>query len=359
MVDRVSTETSQFDSQPTLAILIVNYNSWADVSRLVASLAGSAEVADGRCEVVVIDNASDAPIPVELACPPNGVRTVTRSENGGFAVGVNAGWRTSRARWVLLLNPDVVAGNDLPGRILERIPRLESRPAGPPAVVGFALRNADGSRQPSVGTEPTFWRCLREAFIPRSRRKYQADRRAKPGSVPWVTGAFALVDTALLRVLGGMDEDFFLYYEEVALCRSASDVGRGVEYDPTVEVVHLRPLQSREVSPRLRVITRHSKLLFFRKHRPRWEFLALSWVVSVESAIRSLWSWARRHPEHYRAWVTIRRLARAMRRGVEIRGRDVLALAEGHSRPGHPTTITSPHSPLRIAATASTTRVRV
>ena len=72
----------------------------------------------------------------------------------------------------------------------------------------------------------------------------------------------------MLDELGGMDEDFFLYYEEVALCRSARRRGWRVEYDPTVEVVHLRPLQNRPVSPKMRVITRHSKLLYFRKHLP-------------------------------------------------------------------------------------------
>ena len=328
MVPSVASKTSQLDTRPALAIVIVNYNAWLDVARLVDALANAAEVHDGRCEVVVVDNASQGPIPPDFERPRTHVQLVARADNGGFAVGVNAGSRATRARWVLLLNPDVVAGPELPGRILERIQELESRPEGAPGVVGFALRNANGSRQPSVGADPSLLRCVREAFIPRSRRKYQPDRKTKPGAVPWVTGAFALIDSALLRETGGMDEDFFLYYEEVALCRTARKLGRRVEYDPRVEVVHLRPLQDRTVSPKLRVITRHSKLLYFRKHLPRWEFLGLSWVVSGESLIRGLACRLAGKREHTRAWATIAAIASAMRRGFEIRGTEVLAMAE-------------------------------
>jgi GT2 family glycosyltransferase len=307
-----------------LTIVIVNYKSWPDVARLVSAMAEAPEVADGRCEVVIVDNASAEPVPLELAEPRPGVRLVLRDENGGFAAGVNAGWRVSRSRWLLLVNPDVVAGADLPGRVLDRVGRLERRGDGAPGVVGFGLRNADGSRQPSVGAEPSLWRSVREPFIPRSRRKYQAAWRTRPGPVPWVTGACALVDGELLRNLGGMDEDFFLYYEEVALCRSARDAGRAVEYDPSVEVVHLRPLQNRPLTSRMRVITRHSKLLYFRKHLPPWQFKGLSWIVRAEAMIRGRLA---RRDEAARAWRAIGGLARAMSRGESIRGREILAWA--------------------------------
>ncbi|MBX6313099.1 MAG: glycosyltransferase family 2 protein [Isosphaeraceae bacterium] len=317
---------------PKLAVVIVNYNGWPDVVGLVAGLAEAPEVQDGRCEVLVVDNASDGPVPPEFAQGWPGVRLLCRPDNGGFAAGVNAGWRATTAPWLLLLNPDVVAGPDFLSRVLARLERLEHRPEGPPAVVGFGLRNADGTRQASVGAEPSLWRSLREPFIPRSRRKYQPGWRTRPGPVPWVTGACALVDGRLLEALGGMDEDFFLYYEEVALCRSAWDQGRRVEYDPSVEVIHLRPLQSRAIAPKLRVITRHSKLLYFRKHLPAWQFEGMTWLVALEARLRSLVARLRGRSEERSAWQTVGRLARAMRRGDPIRGRAVLAWAEAAVR---------------------------
>jgi GT2 family glycosyltransferase len=313
---------------PAVTAVIVNYNAWPDVAALVEALVVSPEVAHGICEVVIVDNASDGPVPQALREPRPGVRLIARRENGGFAVGVNAGWRAARGRWLLLLNPDVVAGEGLLTRVVERVRRYESDDAGAPGVVGFGLRNPDGSRQPSVGTFPNLLRTVWGQLIPRSRRKYQAVWRTRPGPVAWVTGACALVNAGMLAALGGLDEEFFLYYEEVALCRAARRRGWRVEYDPTVEVVHLRPLQNRPVTPRMRVITRHSKLLYYRKHLPRWQFLGLCGVVAAEARVRGALALARRRTEEARAWRTVLAVERSLRRGAALGGRDVLALAD-------------------------------
>lgn len=313
---------------PLVSVVIVNYNAWPDVLALVAALASSAEVEAGLCEVVVVDNASDGPAPDELLAPTIGVRLVFRDENGGFAVGVNAGWRRAKGRWLLLINPDVVADEGLLGRIVERVRRYEDDPQGAPGIVGFGLRNPDGTRQPSVGTFPNLGRTVWEQLIPRSRRKYQAVWRTRPGPVSWVTGACVIINGALLEFPGGLDEDFFLYYEEVALCRSARRQGWRVEYDPSVEVVHLRPLQNRPVTPRMRVITRHSKLLYFRKHLPRWQFLGLCVVVAAESRVLGALARACGRIEEARGWRTVARIEQTLRSGVELVGRDVLTLAD-------------------------------
>lgn len=318
------TPTPGATGPPLLTAVVVNYNAWPDVCRLVAALAAAPEVAGGVCEVVVVDNASAGPVPPEFRPPPAGVRLIARDENGGFAVGVNAGWRASRSPWLLLLNPDVVAGDGLLAAVVARVGRFES----PPGVVGFGLRNPDGTRQPSVGTFPNLARAVWEQLIPRSRRKYQAVWRTRPGPVAWVTGACVLVNAAMLGALGGLDEEFFLYYEEVALCRAALASGWRVEYDPTVEVVHLSPLQNRPVTPRMRVITRHSKLLYFRKHAPRWQFLGLCAVVAAEARVLGAWARARGRAEEVRSWRTIARVERALRGGAALGGRDVLGLAD-------------------------------
>jgi len=143
-----------------------------------------------------------------------------------------------------------------------------------------------------------------------------------------------LVSVAMLDAVRGMDEDFFLYHEEVALCRSARSRGWRVEYDPTVAVVHLRPLQNRPLTPKMRVITRHSKLLYFRKHLPRWQFLTLCGVVAVEATLSGTWARLRGRAEEVRAWKAIAGVARGLRGGATIGGRQVLALAEAVVSPG-------------------------
>jgi GT2 family glycosyltransferase len=137
-----------------------------------------------------------------------------------------------------------------------------------------------------------------------------------------------LVNPTTIAAVGGMDEDFFLYYEEVAFSRAAQNMGWRVEYDASVNVIHRHPLQNRPISPKMRVITRHSKLLYFLKHLPRWQFLVLTRIVLGESVVRGLWSRLRGRPEEERSWRLIGEVARRLRQGDELRGRNVLELAE-------------------------------
>ncbi len=316
------------DLAPRLALVIVNYNSWPDVERLVSALRSAPEIADGRASIIVVDNASPDPKPDSLRVPPPGMILIDRPDNGGFAVGVNAGWTAARGRWLLVLNPDVVADDRVIAAVLGRVDRYESAGVDAPGIVGFGLRNADGSPQPSVGAFPGLFRTIWEQLIPRSRRKYQPDWRTRPGPVPWVTGACVLFNPRMMDDVGGMDEDFFLYYEEVALCRSATDRGWRVEYDVGISVVHLRPLQNRVISPKMRVITRHSKLLYFRKHAPRWQFLGLAAIVRTEAAVRGAWAALSRRPVEAKSWRAIGRVVQLLKSGADLRGRGVLQLAD-------------------------------
>jgi N-acetylglucosaminyl-diphospho-decaprenol L-rhamnosyltransferase len=334
-VDRVNKPMSLFSPSsatekppPRLTIVIVNYESWSDSLRLTTSLAAEPEFVSGRCQIVVVDNASQGPVPAAFAVPCPGLRLLARPQNDGFAAGVNAGWRVARSPWLLILNPDVEVAKGFLGQVFARLGIHEADPDGPPGIVGFGMQNPDGSPQGSVGVYPSLPRTIWEQFIPRSRRKYQAGWRIPSGRVDWVTGACMLVNSAMIHALAGMDEDFFLYYEEVAFSRTALRLGWAVRYDPSVTVIHRHPLQNRPISPKMRVITRHSKLLYFRKHLPRWQFRGLSTIVAIEAATHGLWSRLRGRPEEVRAWKAIGELVARVRRGAEPRGRDVLVYAE-------------------------------
>jgi N-acetylglucosaminyl-diphospho-decaprenol L-rhamnosyltransferase len=314
--------------QAELTIIIVNYESWPDVLLLTASLTAEPAFSSGRCRVVVVDNASLGAAPALFVSPRSGLRLVAQPENSGFAAGVNAGWRVARSPWLLLLNPDVEVAKGFLSRVCTQLDQYTARPKGPPGIVGFALLNSDGSPQGSVGAFPSLARTVWEQFIPRSRRKYQAGWRIRSGPVDWVTGACMLVNAEMMASLGGMDEDFFLYYEEVAFSRAAVSLGWRVEYDASLSVVHRHPLQNRPISPKMRVITRHSKLLYFLKHLPRWQFLGLCMIVRIEATIQRVWSRARRRPEDRRAWQAIGEIASQLRAGRMVRAREIRALAE-------------------------------
>jgi N-acetylglucosaminyl-diphospho-decaprenol L-rhamnosyltransferase len=313
---------------PRLTVIIVNHESWSDVLELTGALEAQPELQSGRAQIVVVDNASRGVLPEALSVHRIGQRIIFRPDNAGFAAGVNAGWRVAQSPWLLVLNPDVEVAKGFLGQVFERLERYHANSDGPPGIVGFGLRNSDGSPQGSVGIFPNLARTIREQFIPRSRRKYQPGWRIRSGPVDWVTGACMLVNSDMIRALQGMDEDFFLYYEEVAFCREARSIGWRVEFDPSVTVVHRHPLQNRPISPMMRVITRHSKLLYFLKHLPRWQFESLAAIVSAEAVIKGIWSKLTRSREDARAWGTIAEITRGLRNGCGPRGTEVLALAQ-------------------------------
>jgi GT2 family glycosyltransferase len=145
--------------------------------------------------------------------------------------------------------------------------------------------------------------------------------------VPWATGCCLLVRRDCWRQLGGFDEDYFLYYEDVDLCRRARAAGWSVWYDPGVTVTHLSPLHTRPVPPPLRVMTRHALLTYASKHWPGWQFRALSHVVAAEARLRE-WLAAARGDRaavgHHRR---LRSLTDDLLRGRGIRARHRLLLS--------------------------------
>jgi GT2 family glycosyltransferase len=157
-------------------------------------------------------------------------------------------------------------------------------------IVGFQLRNRDGSRQLSAGHFPTLAGTLAGLFVPRGHRKYRVRHRRRPQRVPWVTGCCLLLRRDCLEQLGGLDEDFFLYYEDVDLCRRARSCGWSVWFEPSLGVIHHNPLHLRAVPPHLRLFTRHALLTYGSKHWPRWQFRLLAGLVQLEARLRQWWT---------------------------------------------------------------------
>jgi N-acetylglucosaminyl-diphospho-decaprenol L-rhamnosyltransferase len=267
---------------PQLSIVIVNYHQWENTTALVRQILRTTAARRGAVEVVVVDNHSPPhPLAARLRRWP-GVSLRRWGRNRGFARAVNEGCRLSRGSWLLLLNPDVTLTDGfLDGALLlaDQLSANEPR-AG---VVGFQLRNSDGSRQLSSGYFPTLPGTLAGLMLPRARRKYCALRVRQRCRVPWVTGCCLLLRRDCLGDLGGLDESFFLYYEDVDLCRRARAHGWSVWYEPALTAIHHQPLHRRTVAPALRVMTRHSLLTYGARHWPAWQCRLLAGIVRVEA----------------------------------------------------------------------------
>lgn len=292
---------------PRLSVVIVNYGQWPDTAALVRQLRREGCLRRGDVEVIVVDNHSPPhPLALRLRRWP-GVSLRRWRRNRGFGRAANEGARLSRGDWVLLLNPDVTLS---PGFLDAALAHAYRLAAEQPivGVVGFGLRNRDGSRQLSTGPFPTLAGTLARLLLPRARRKYSP--APGDGSVDWATGCCLLVRRECWEELGGLDPAFFLYYEDVDLCRRARVAGWAVRHEPGLWVVHHHPLHGRRVPPHLRLITRHALLTYAGKHWPRWQVRLLAGIVGLEARVRAALARRRGDSGAASVFVQLKRLAR-------------------------------------------------
>jgi N-acetylglucosaminyl-diphospho-decaprenol L-rhamnosyltransferase len=299
---------------PRLSVIIVNYRLWEETGKLVRELAASPCTRNGEAEVVVVDNHSPLHPLARRLRRWSGVSLRRWGKNRGFAWAVNEGSRLCRGDWLLLLNPDISVSRPFLEQVLRLIGRLEGGPARA-GIVGFQLRNTDGTPQLSFGPFPTLWQTLLRLALPRTRRKYHFVHCWRRRRVSWVTGCCLLVRRDCLEQIGGLDRDFFLYYEDVDLCRRAHQKGWSVWFEPSLQVRHHRPLHARPVSAYLRCLTRHALLTYASKHWPEWQFRLLAGVVEVEARLRKQWARYQEDSDTARTFGCLRRMAANLRRG--------------------------------------------
>jgi N-acetylglucosaminyl-diphospho-decaprenol L-rhamnosyltransferase len=322
---------------PVLTVVVVNFCQWRNTARLVRQLRRSVACRTGTAGVVVIDNHSPShPLARRVRRLP-GVTVRRTRRNLGFARAVNHGCRLTdsapaHGRWVLLLNPDVTVPD---GFLDDVLASLEATTAADPraGVVGFRLRNPDGTGQASAGPFPTLASTVRGLFLPRSRRKCRHHDGPGRRQVPWVTGGCLLVRRDCLAAVGGLDENFFLYYEDVDFCWRAWAGGWSVWYDPTLDVVHHWPLHARRVPAPLRLMTRHALLTYARKHWPAWQSAVLGGLIRSEAAARRLLAGVRGDRLSAACYTELGLLVGDVRRGRADDARYRLTAATAHLDP--------------------------
>jgi len=225
-------------------------------------------------EVIVLDNASSDGSTAMLEAVFPWVRLVASPENLGFTGGNNLAIPLSRGRYVFFLNPDTeVRGSAL----VAMVACMEGHPEI--GVLGPELRYGDDSRQSSRRRFPTFGMALFESTPlawhwpdnPWARR-YHMDDIPVPSAdsgevqaVDWVVGAALLVRRETLQQVGGFDEGYFMYSEELDWCRRAKTAGWQVAYFSGAQVVHYEGKSSEQGIAARHIRFQTSKVRYFRK----------------------------------------------------------------------------------------------
>jgi len=229
---------------PSVSIIVVSYNAADELEACLRSLAALPEVAadSSFAQVIVSDNGSadDSVARARAAYP--GVIVVENGANLGFAKGCNIGARHATAPVLFFFNPDARAK---PGLLASAVAYLNSHPDV--AMCGCKVLNEDGTPAESCGEFDTWWQAfLRSSALgdlpmfAKQANGYALRQwdYASERDVDLVIGAAMFIRADVFNTLGGFDERYFLYHEEIDFAHRLRDAGMRLVYLPQCVVVH-------------------------------------------------------------------------------------------------------------------------
>jgi GT2 family glycosyltransferase len=286
-----SSASFQFD----VSIVIVSFNTRDVLRECLTSV--YRERGSLRVQVIVVDNASTDGSPAMIEQEFSDVLLLRSEVNLGFGPANNRGFQSAGGRYIVLLNSDAFLSE---GSLERSVAHMDATPRA--GLGGGRLIGRDGSWQPSARMFPTVFSDLivlsgLAARFPHSRFFGRADRTwASPmeaAEIDWVPGAYSILRAEALTAVGHFDSRFFLYYEEVDLCKRIKNIGYSIWYWPDIVVVHIGGESSRQVrslelsktGAQLTLWRMRSMLLYYRKHHG---FSA--WIAMMAEAV---WYWLR------------------------------------------------------------------
>lgn len=253
----------------SLAIIIVTFNSIDEIDHCLRALVGHTD--PFPTTITVVDNGSTDGTVQHIRERWPSVQVVEAGGNLGFAKANNLGIRATRSDYVLLINPDTEAP---PGAVQTLVRGLASHPEA--AIAGARMLSARGFPELSWGPAITPWNEVKQMLFTRLyhrkirrfvRKMDKLSRMAR--EVPWVSGACMAIRRPDLEAVGGLDERYFMYYEDVDLCVEMAKRHRITLYIAGAEVLHHRG-RSAPKNPELERKRQQSHVAYYEKHLRHW-----------------------------------------------------------------------------------------
>ncbi len=249
--------------------MVVNYEAGALLAECVRTLLD--DTGAGEPEVVVVDNGSTDGSVARLRAAFPDVPVLDAGGNVGYSAAANVGIAATRAPVVAVCNPDLRVG---PGTAAAMLARLDAEPDL--AAVGPAIFEPDGTRYPSARQVPRLVDAVGHGTVglvkhdnrfTRRYRELDADP-TQPRDVDWVSGAAVWLRRTALEAVGGWDDGYFMYVEDVDLCWRLGRAGWRVAYEPAGAVTHVQGA-STDRHPYRMIAEHHRSLLRFAGKRYR------------------------------------------------------------------------------------------
>jgi len=280
----------------SVSVIIVSHQSAVELEDLLPSL-----ITDGPAmgmEVIVVDNASSDGTADLMKKYSRDVIWIANNENVGFARAVNQGIRASGGSYLLLLNPDARIDSESIRTLKKYMDTHEAAGAVAPRI-----EYPDGRLQPSRGSFPTVLRTLAHLFqlkrlMPDDERVINSPlgilgrifRQYAPlhseEYVDYTTGACVMLRRSAIEIVGGMDEYFFLYYEEIDLAKRLSEAGYHWVFLNTVTARH-SVAASAARAPLIPFLERYrSMCYYYSKHHSFWQAFIVRQMLYITVFVR-------------------------------------------------------------------------
>lgn len=255
-----------------LTIIITSWNVCHELVECLHSIDRNPPSFD--YQVIVVDNnSSDDTAEVVKQDFPE-VELIINDKNLGFAAANNVGLQKSKGEYILFLNPDTILKPDCLDILIDFMDKN-----GDVGVCGAKLLNLDGTPQKSIRGIPTFGSALHRhtaykyLYIFKGMYKKWAMKEHnydKQMDVDQVMGAALMTRKSIIEQVGPMDEQFFMYYEEVDLCLRIKRAGWRIVYVPKSKITHIGGCSSGHIPVEKRIMALTSLLKFFKKHRGKY-----------------------------------------------------------------------------------------
>jgi GT2 family glycosyltransferase len=216
-----------------LSIIIVSYKGWDRLTKCLESL----EKFTGNnftAQVVVVDNKSEDQAIRKFEARFNKFRFIYNTVNGGFGNGCNLGARNAAGEYLLFLNPDTIASENEIGKLLDT-----ARQNPGYSVVSCRQVDNNGKESSAYGSFPSASNLtgLQRAIL-KSRTPHTAHRTPDIIFPDWISGSVVMIRNELFRSIKGFDEDFWMYYEDVDLCKRIRDSGGEIAFLRNATIEH-------------------------------------------------------------------------------------------------------------------------
>jgi len=243
---------------PDISVVILNYNGFEETRQLLESLLPRI---GKNTEVIVVDNGSLNDEASLIEGRFKEIKVVPAGKNLGFAAGNNLGMSISKGRYILLLNNDTLVRDDSIDRMAGF---MEHHPIAGALSPRLHYDDDAGTLQ-YAGYTPLSKITLRNRTIGMGSK--DASLFITPSLTPYTHGAAMMLKREVFEKTGGMDERFFLYYEEFDWCERIRKAGYQIWFFPQASIVHKESRSTGRDSALRKYYMTRNRLLFASKHR--------------------------------------------------------------------------------------------